>query len=58
MISLKCIWCKEIFEFQVQKGKYGRGIIICPHCTRINPSSIKELIENPVNKKHIHKEYK
>lgn len=58
-VLLVCGWCKYEFTAILYKDKREeRNILICPKCSHILSSSIKESTGNVVGRKHFHKEYK
>lgn len=59
MTKLICGWCGKVFHKKITKGdKSGdRIIVICPHCTRVLPSSQKEWVSS-VGRQHIHTDWK
>jgi hypothetical protein len=59
MPHIKCSWCSHSFDKTIYKTDEGeRNPLVCPHCQRTLPASIKIKTGNVVGTKHIHKDYK
>lgn len=58
MTNLICGACSKKFDRKIIMGKEDRSLLICPHCTRLLPSSKKEKNGEFVGRQHIHTEWK
>lgn len=57
-MNLICGWCRKEFNIKI-KGKDGeRGIVVCPNCVRLLPSSRRTSTGEFVGAKHMHEEWK